>query len=257
MTKLTTAIAVCGSVALLQAQAGTLFDAQGFEGPSYALGNLSGQNGWTYQGSPTAGVVQNTTASSGTQAVQLSGATTTWAWPNLGYTPAASEIVRVSFDVRWGAFAAVNNFGYFVDVYNAEAGDRVARAGLVRTGTSTAPGSVQGGITIGGAAPGTYLVGSPLANNTWYNFVMDLDFAADTFSVSINGTSVAANAPFVASAIGIGDADIQISAVAASGDVGFIDNYLVKTVVVPEPSSFALLALGGMAGIWFRRAKTA
>jgi len=243
------------SLVVFSASAATLFDSGGFEAPAYTLGNLQGQNGFQFFGSATAMVVQNSVVSSGSQAVQLSGGTTTWDWPSLEYTPGAAEIIRVSFDVRWGSFTANNNFGYFIDVYSttAEGGNRVARTGLVRTGTATAPGNVQGLVTIGGATPGSYLVDGPLSNNTWYKFIMDMDFASDTFSVSINGTPVATALPFVTASTGIGDADLQISSVAGSTDSGFIDNYKVEALVVPEPGVFAISALGGLALVGLRR----
>ncbi len=251
----TTILAASLLTLTLSSRAAVLFDSSGFEGPAYGLGNLAGQNGFDFAGSGTAATVQNSVARTGSQAVQLGGGTTTWDWPLLEYTPLAGEIVRVSFDVRRSAFTANNNFGYFIDVYStsAEGGNRVARTGLVRTGTAAAPGSVQGLVTLGGASPGSYLVGSPLLTDTWYNFVMDMDFASDTFSVKIDGISVGSALPFVTPSLGIGDADIQISAVTGATDLGFIDNYKVETVVVPEPGILAFSALGFLALLAFNR----
>ena len=145
-----------------------------------------------------------------------------------------------------------------MDVYDAGGANRIARTGLVRTGTAAAPGSVQGLATIGGGAPGSYLIGNPLLNDTWYSFVMDLDFAADTYAVSINGSVIQAGLPFVIAASTIGDADIQISAVIGGTDTGYIDNYKVEAV--PEPQAWAMsgVVLVGMAGyvISRRRATT-
>ena len=255
MHRLFSTTIVGASLLAFSSDAATLFNSGGFEGPAYTLGNLSGQNSFASAGSPTAETVENSVVKSGSQAVQLAGATTTWDWPSLEYTPAANEIVRVSFDVRRSAFTANNHFGYFIDVYSttAEGGNRVARTGLVRTGTATVPGSVQGLVTIGGGAPGSYLVGSPLLNDTWYNFVMDMDFASDTFSVSIDGTIVGTALPFVTPSLGIGDADLQISSVAGGTDLGFIDNYKVEALLVPEPGIFSFAAMSGLALLIFRR----
>ena len=136
--------------------AATLFDSSGFEAPIYALGVLDGQNAWISDGSSTEGIVQSAVVSSGSQAILVSGGTTAWQFPKLEYTPLPGEIIRISFDVRRSAFTSVNNLGYFVDVYNTAAGvfGRIARTGLDCTGTPSAPGRVQGSVTIGGASPG-------------------------------------------------------------------------------------------------------
>jgi len=227
----------------------TLFDSQGFEAPTYNLGNLVGQNGWVVDPAANSGVaqVQNTVFKTGSQAVRMSGGSTTWAWPDLGYTPAAGEFVRVSFDVQRSSFGAANNFGYFVDIYDTT-GARIARSGLTRTGTSTAPGSVQALATIGGATPGSFLIGSPLLNNTWYSFAVDLNFTADTYDVRIDGSLISAGLPFVVAANGVGDADLQLSGATGATDSGYFDNYMVEALVIPEPTAMSLVLLG-LAGL--------
>src|SRR5688572_2192924 len=96
----------------------TLFDSLGFEGPTYSLGALGGQNGWITDGTGV-GTVQNTFVQSGSQAVRLSGASTTWHYPDLSYTPSAGETVSISAGIAFGSSAsATKNFGYFLDAYN-------------------------------------------------------------------------------------------------------------------------------------------
>jgi hypothetical protein len=220
------------------APAATLFDSSGFEAPTYSLGLLDGQNGWNSVDSSTEGVVQSNVVSTGSQAVMMSGATTAWQFPTLQYIPFPGEIIRISFDVRRSAFTSLNNFGYFVDIYNtsAEGGGRIARTGLVRTGSPSAPGRVQALITIGGDSPGSFTIGSPLLNETWYRFVVDLNFASNTWSLRINGSTIGCALPFVTPSLGIGDADLQISATGGSTDAGYFDNYLVETIVPQEPA---------------------
>ncbi len=262
IAKPTLIIAVATALSASSALAATLFDSGGFEGPAYSLGNLAGQNGWNgvFPAANT-GVaqVENTVVSSGSQAVQMSGGSSTWNWSDVAYTPAAGEIVRVSFDVRRSAFTAVNNFGYFVDVYDG-AGDRIARTGLVRTGTSTAPGSVQGLVTIGanGAnAAGSYLIGTPLLNDTWYSFMMNMDFASDTYAVSINGTQISSGLPFFTAASDIFEADLQLSGATGATDMGYFDNYRVEVIPEPTAMSIMLLGLAGLGGrAWLGRRPT-
>jgi hypothetical protein len=50
------------------------------------------------------------------------------------------------------------------------------------------------------------------------------------------------------------DFEFGLGAINPTGGIWEIDNIMVKTTVVPEPSTFALAGLGAMA-LWFRRRK--
>ena len=243
-------LALAAALSATSTYAATLFDSQGFEAPAYSLGSLTGQNGWTSQGTAAA-TVQNAVVASGSQAVSLAGTATTWHWPSVGYTPAPGEIIRVNTDIRReSSVASAKNFGYFVDVYDNTAGLRIGRVGIANNA-----GSLVGIATTknAGGTTGNYIFQSGMQWDTWYNFKMDLDFSSQTFDLLIDGTMVGADLPFLVAATDFGDADLMLSYTSGATDVGYFDNYSVLTVI-PEPSCAALLLLG-VAGLALRRLK--
>jgi len=241
-------LALADSLSATSSYAVTLFESQGFEAPAYGLGSLTGQNGWTSQGTAVA-TVQNSVVASGSQAVSLSGTATTWHWPSVGYTPASGELIRVNADIRRGSSAATaKNFGYFIDVYDNTAGSRIGRVGIANNA-----GSLVGIATTkdAGGIAGNYILQSGMQWDTWYNFKMELDFTGQVFDLLIDGTVVGADLPFLITATDFGDADLMLSYTTGATDGGYFDNYSVITVI-PEPSSGALFLLG-LAGFALRR----
>lgn len=237
------------SLAAVTTQGATLFDSLGFEAPTYTLGALGGQNGWFTDGTGV-GTVQNTFVQSGSQAVRLSGASTTWHYPDLSYTPGAGEIVSISAGIAFGSSAsATKNFGYFLDAYNFS----IARIGRVGLGISGGLPAIFAS-TIGGGGPGTYVLQTGLAFDTFYSFQMDLKFATQNYDLYVNNVLISANLPFLTAASNLADVDLQMSATAGATDVGYFDNYsVITTVPVPEPGTLTLAALGGFALMAMRR----
>jgi hypothetical protein len=218
----------------------TLFDSVGFESPTYTLGSLDSQNGWIADGTGQA-TVQNSVVENGSQAVRLSGATTTWHFPDLSYTPASGEIVRVTSGIRFGSSTnGVKNFGYFLDAYNFSTA-RIGRVGLGISGGSPAIFAT----TIGGSGAGTYVLATGLSYDTFYDFQMDLKFATQKFDLYVNNVLIGADLPFLTASVNVADVDLQMSSTAGATDVGCFDNYKVLTIV-PEPGVFSLAALGGL-----------
>lgn len=242
-----------GGLALLAvtpARATMLFNSQGFEAPAYTLGNLTGQNGWAFQGTGPA-TVQTAVVKSGTQAVSLSGTATTWHWPSVGYTPTAGEFIRVSSDIRRGSSVeTAKNFGYFLDVYDNAAGARIGRVGIANNA-----GALVGIATTKNASGtvGNYILQSGMQWDTWYGFQMDLNFGSQTFNLSIDGALVGSGLPFLVAASDFGDADLQLSYTTGATDAGYYDNYKVEAV--PEPQAWAMsgVVLVGVAGYVIRR----
>jgi hypothetical protein len=254
IAKPTLVIAVATALSASSAFAATLFDSQGFEAPAYTLGNLTGQNGWAFQGTGPA-TVQSAVVKSGAQAVSLSGAATTWHWPSVGYTPAAGEIIRVNSDIRRGSSVeTAKNFGYFLDVYDNTAGSRIGRVGIANSS-----GSLVGIATTKNASGtvGSYIYQSGMQWDTWYGFQMDLNFGSQTFNLSIDGTVVGSDLPFLIAATDFGDADLQLSYTAGATDVGYFDNYKVEAIPEPAAISIMLLGLAGLGGrAWLGRRTT-
>jgi hypothetical protein len=248
--KTTLLIAVAASLSASPLFAQSLFDSQGFEAPSYSLGNLAGQNGWVSQGTAVASV-QSSVVRSGNQAVSLDGTTTTWYWPSVAYTPAPGEVIQISADIRRGSSATTaKNFGFFVDVYDNTAGVRICRMGIANNA-----GSLVGIATTKNASGtvGNYVYQSGLLWDTWYSFKMDLNYGSQTFDLVIDGIVVGSNLPFVSPATDFGDADLMLSYTSGATDVGYFDNYAVS--VIPEPTSATLLLLGAAGMALYRRKK--
>lgn len=219
--------------------AAVLFDSYGFEAPQYSLGSLTGQNGWVRDGTGVA-TVQNTVVQSGAQAVSLTGNTTEWHWPDLGYNATPGEFVRASAGILRGSSPeATKNFGFFLDAYNASV-QRVARVGL---GVSAgAPALVVTALVDGTA--GNYLIETGLSWDTWYDVQMDLKFDTQSFDVYLNGVLKASDLSFLVAANSLGDVDLMKSFTTGATDIGYFDNYKVEALLVPEPTAGALLLLG-------------
>ncbi len=241
-------------------KAATLFDAGGFEG--YTLGDVTGQSGWLLDtASATQFTVSSLLPATGTKALRADGGATNWAFPDLSYTPASTEAVRIQADIARN-LGTTSSFGYSIDVYNANPTfARTFRFGLVnnagviqpfvtsRFNTTTQLFDPAGAIT-------NVLVGGAVPADTFVSFDAFFDYNAKRVNLLVNGVSVTGgfDMPFVTlAATDMADADFQVSSVAGADDRGFLDNYLVTTVAIPEPGSLALLGLGGLGALGILR----
>jgi hypothetical protein len=244
LTSIVTGALVAGSV-----QGATLFDSFGFESPTYTLGGLAGQNGWTSLGAGV-GAVQNSVVQSGSQAVSITGnsANGYWDWQSINYTPSPGEVVSATSGLRRGSsITAIKNFGYFLDAYGSA--DEIGRIGIAENaGTLVAVAT-----TVVGGTPGNYIFASGLSYDTWYNLQMDINVGSQTFNFSINGTLVGSNLPFLTAESDVTDVDLQLQGRAGATDVGYFDNYKITTVAVPEPAAVSLAVFGGLTLLAVRR----
>jgi hypothetical protein len=101
------------------------------------------------------------------------------------------------------------------------------------------------------------IVGGAVPANTFVNFDAVLNYSTQSFRLKLNGVDVGFNMPFAdLTATDISDADFQISTTANANDIGFMDNYIVSVVAIPEPMSMALVGCGVAASglfYWRRR----
>ncbi|MCC7350165.1 MAG: PEP-CTERM sorting domain-containing protein [Phycisphaerales bacterium] len=99
--------------------------------------------------------------------------------------------------------------------------------------------------------------------NFWYSFTIDLSFADKTYDVSVTDgtyTGTASNVPFWYDSVGYpvpGLNDITFRTTSSAGNYantsGYIDNFSVEMIAVPEPASLSLLGLGLGALVMRRR----
>jgi CSLREA domain-containing protein len=228
------------------AHAATIYDSKGFEAPPFVAGQvLEGQDTadgpWVKTTSTsTATVINNPSgAQAGQQFVQVSRAANSdgrWAVSKPQSNVAGSLVIE--WDMFVPQATGSQSFGpyYAVEAYDAvgNAPLLIGSAGMdAKTGEFLFQRSGTGVIDVTGLV---------LPFNTWHHFEMTLDYDAQEYSVSVNGTP-AVTEGFVDA--GITDfSDAPIAALGAAGDpdsqaatgTARFDNYLIRT----EPSSFVV-----------------
>lgn len=238
--------------------AAVIFDSNGFESPSYTVGALAGQNGWT--ATPIAGNASVVTVGGG-QAVSIPGGSASRYFSQaLSYTPDSNIQVVVSADISRTLGTSSSSF-YGLDFYNESGGTRIGRVGLFNVAGEIKV-AVESKFTLAGdpvvatpdpAGSTTFAYyGNALANDQVVQFDVTFDFAAQTFSLTSDWVDFSGlNFPFLAASTALSSADLHMLRGGPGGtvrdDSGTFDNYVVSTIVVPEPSSYAGLA--GAAGL--------
>lgn len=236
----------------------TLFDAGGFEG--YAVGELVGQNGWaSLNGFTDVFRVQNAGVG-GSRGVAVASGRPDSVFPPINYTPTvgSGEIIRIEADIaRTLGTTSSPSFVFAVDVY--QEGSRITRFGLQHSGGTIVPFVTSRTRTNGeffaGGNSANVAVGGSLPANVFQSFRADLNFDSKSLNLFVNEVSVTGSSsiPFVfQGAFAISDADLQVSTTSGADDVGFFDNYRVRSIAVPEPAS-SILAMIPLAAIAFRR----
>ena len=238
----------------------------GFE-PSegFALGTLQGQNGWQYTGGTiNTAVVENSTVSSGTQAVKVTrgGALDTrWAIPlSPIVTPTSSQQIVITWDMNVSA-SGLSSTGSFGPYFDVEA-----------YGTSGSNTNLFGSLGVDAytrqilyqqSGTGFLIASGGTLGTGWNNFREVLNFGNKTSGAAyINSVQIVAPQPFVdpaADLVSFTDADI--SALAAAGDAAslsatgsaYYDNFNVhvESIPTPEPSAIVLGTVGlACLGAW-------
>lgn len=255
------AAAIAVTIASSSAFAVVLFDANGFEAPTYVAGPLNGQNGWVYD-NPAAQVftVTPTATPDGQVVVANGGVASNWAFPPLNYTPPSGTGVSVITDIARtvGATAATTSSAYTVDMY--QGASQITRYGLLANGTNiqafitTRFNSTTGDFDPAGPVANV-LITNPLPASTFFRFESRLNFTTKSLELLINGQSIDANIPFaLLTATTLGDVDLNVLSGAGRLDTGSFDNYLVQTFVIPEPATLSAVAGLSVLGLRRRRA---
>lgn len=264
-------------------EAVTIVDSQGFESPDYSTtflppggyaGQLEGQpvtpvtDTWQQATDSllpdSVAVVQDIIKFSGDQAVRVDRAANSndrWGvprtgWPNLTYP----QTILIDWDMRvdqtpdncpmcsYGPFFGVEAYDY-----DPNGGTSWGLLGSLGVDATTGDVLFQDPGYFGGSLKET---GTTVTLGNWNHFQIALDFAADEYSVYLDGTLLD-SVGFVDGAFGLDDfTDADISALAAMGDplsqslIGraYLDNFVVRQI--PEPASILLILAGlAVAGI--------
>ena len=250
--------AVAAGVALVlvitasAADAATLY-ATGFETPTFTTGPVAGQDGWSEYPGSSASFVENTFAQTGTQAVSVIPALATGQdGPYKSVNTAASIVIQSASIYLFSS--STQSAWQFAAVGSGLSGF----AGGIDIDADGTIHAISGGF----ATIGTF------ARNTWNTVSLDLDYATQTYSIILNGTTLANNVDFCGSNSGCTGANVSaysdgfFDSFGATNvnDEGILDNYSVSTpAATPLPAALPLFAtgLGGLGLLGWRRKRKA
>jgi len=235
------AFAMAAALAL-PASATTLYST-GFEAPDFNPGAIAGQGGWqafSNSGQTALAQVESGVAQSGSQAASVDGSATAQTGPFHQLNFAASGVIDVSADVMLTTPTTGASFWQFA---------------------VTGPGLSQfaGGIDISGnsigAISGAFPVVGTFSYDVWHHIDLVLDYTAQTYSIGLDGSTIASGLAFCGSNAGCTNAPISnfgdalFDTFGGSSNTGYLDNVSIDTVAgAPEPAAWALM-LAGFAGL--------
>jgi len=235
------------------AYASTVY-ATGFEEPSFTTGSIAGQNGWEVFGSAIS-TVETFNVYAGSQAVFVDGSAAGqsgpyWADP----TPDTNSLIQLSAEIyiasslqesQWQLAATSPGFGAFI-------------GGIDLVPDMSDPG-VDNIELVSGANPvvGTFDL------NQWNLVDLVFNMTTQTYSLSVNGTTLTSDAAFCGSTVGCSGATIAsygdslfdvFGGKGGDNDAGFMDNFSLSNVsAVPEPKSPIFLVGAGLALVYAAR----
>ena len=229
----------------------------GFEAPTYTIGAINGQNGWQlYNPAFSLDNVESTLVDSGSQAA--------WIIPT-----SAGQSGMYHTDTASGSPLIDLNADLYIASSSTESSWQFAGLGsglfpfiggidLDTNGSGSATDTIYAISNVGGSFPA---VGS-FSLNTWHDVDLLFNFGTQTYSVALDGTTLASGLAFcndnahctTPGTISEGTflSFFDVIAGANANDLGAIDN-LSLTSVAPEPASYVLTGIALLAVALLRR----
>ena len=227
------------SISSGSAYGGIIF-ATGFEPPTYAPGNIVGQDGWAeFNATDSFDAVQTTLVKSGSQA----------AW----VIPVKSSIVQTGMYHSDSTTGPLINLSADIFLASSSAQNEWQFAGL---GAGLTP--FLGGIDVF-ADNSIHLITSgftpvgTFSRDVWNHVDFIFNMTTQKYSFSLNGASIATGVAFCgdngpctggATINTYGSSIFDVFATLNSNDLGAIDNFNLSVNSTPEPSSILLFASG-------------
>ena len=247
-----TCLVLCGPVGQVACGTNAVVDSKGFESP-FTLSNLHGQQGWVGTEGPGSGItatVQNTIASSGSQALTVQRAAVNdgfgyWAKPVSGFP--TQRFVTIDWDMRVeGPVGTLPQLGPFFGVAANDSNQSEPICfgpspvcALGSLGVDATSSEVLYQNTNGEIVPVPTLMPTFVEFGQWNHFRLLLDFQTDTYRGYVNGLQVVST-DFIDKEFGLND---------------FSDADIMSTPVQPEYAGLAgsatfdnFIVLDGLTG---------
>ena len=279
-TAIKTLLAATALSASLHSASAQILYSTGFENPPFANGStLLDQDGWSTAIppflTPNAAMITNTLAQSGLQSVRVRGVDLVDAIDVSPYAAVGSYRRPLNYDASAGLpivriQASVRLDGPTLGTGDFFAANIVARSANLAPELSPPNGGAVGELSLSadgfvygysgtGADIPLFTTPTPITLNAWHTLGILVDFAANTYTFSVDGLSSAA---FPFEPAFVSDVLLRESLVVyARPDAGgfarnnytaYFDN-VSATAVVPEPATASLLTFGCASLLSFRR----
>ena len=240
---------------------GAVYDSQGFESPTFTLGQLEDQDNWVRTEGTSTADVQSVIVESGTQAVEVRRA----ADSDDRWAVVVSTDENQVIDIHWDMYVTQTTdtgveFGPYFAIEAYETNGSIGLIGSAGVDASTGDLLYQAGGT--GFLTETGVV---VPFDQWHGYTLRLDFTTDNYEVFLDDARRVTTG-FVDSGLDtLTDADI--AAIAAAADsvsraatgLAYFDNYQIAIVPLPSAawSGIVVLSLLAVIGIGKKRIKVA
>jgi hypothetical protein len=245
-------------VSLSVSAQGTSIYSTGFEGtetPPFTVGNINGQNGWTVFNSSTFDQVENSFFFAGAQAADVVPTGDAAGQSGMYHvdTATGSPLIDLNAELYIASSGTESTDWQFAALGNFALSQFIGGINL-----APAAGSTD---TINAIAAGDPVVGS-FTLNTWHNVDLLMNFAAQTYTISLDGTVLASNLAFCGDGgaclgenvpEGTFTSFFDVFASVGENDIGFMDNVSLSSVATPEPATFGLAGVALLADAFLRR----